>query len=314
MKQSYWSLIILAILFIGIGWYLSRQAHLLAVLQQVSTGFILFLIGSRVLILMTNGLFLRAFVGKFNITLTPTEWVGIPIITSMFNYITPFSGGMVFRATYLKYRYGLPYAQFVMLLSANYLLNFWVVGLTGLTVLLLFIPSAAFYWQLIFFFVAIIIGLPILGFLPIARLPWENRWARSFNMVLEGWREVRTDTVLLLKLVLYSLMNIVLSGLSVWIAYEALGLPISFPVATMIGLLAIFSLLINITPGNLGVQEAFISLSSALFGAGVDEGLLISLLIRAATLACVFTLGPIFSYVLTRKLDLYRRASYENNA
>jgi hypothetical protein len=70
-----------------------------------------------------------------------------------------------------------------------------------------------------------------------------------------------------------------------------------------------FSLLVRITPGNLGIQEAVVSLSSGLLGIGTGQGLLVSLLIRVATMIPTFTLGPVFSFLLTRKLAISQEAS-----
>jgi len=66
----------------------------------------------------------------------------------------------------------------------------------------------------------------------------------------------------------------------------------------MISLIAVFSLLVNITPANLGVQEAVVSIASGGLGQGVGEGLVVVLLIRAATMLLIFTLGPIFVLAL----------------
>jgi uncharacterized membrane protein YbhN (UPF0104 family) len=60
--------------------------------------------------------------------------------------------------------------------------------------------------------------------------------------------------------------------------------------------------LINITPGNLGVQEAVTSLAAAILGAGADMGLLAALIVRAVTIVSAFALGPFFSYLLSKEL------------
>jgi hypothetical protein len=50
------------------------------------------------------------------------------------------------------------------------------------------------------------------------------------------------------------------------------------------------------------VQEAAASLAAAILGAGADVGLLASLIARAVAILAAFTLGPIFSYLLSREL------------
>ena len=113
---------------------------------------------------------------------------------------------------------------------------------------------------------------------------------------------VKQDQVLAAKLVIYTLIVLLLNGASFWMAYWAIGHTISFAAALVTSLLLAFGVLINITPGNLGIQEAVISLSSELLGSGAGLGLVVALLIRATTLVVVFSLGPIFSFVLAREL------------
>jgi len=60
--------------------------------------------------------------------------------------------------------------------------------------------------------------------------------------------------------------------------------------------------LIYITPGNLGVQEIIISITSGFLGTGLGKGLLVALLIRATTLIPVFSLGMIYSILLANDL------------
>lgn len=308
MSRGYWSLVALVLVVAAIAFYLNSQRQLLTAFQNVSLSAIIYLIILRLLFLATNGLFLREFVSKFDVRLSPKEWFGLSAVTTMGNYITPFSGGLIARATYLKYRYAFPYAQFATVLASSYLVTFWVVGVVGVLALLTFVGAAQFFWQMALLFATVIVAISALVMLPSAKLPWNNRLARIVNVSLEGWALVKNDRSLLLKLIAYSLVNISLNGLSFWVAYQSLGSPISFAAALLVGLLAVFSILINVTPGNLGIQESVISLSSGLLGAGVGQGLLVGLLIRAATVVSAFTLGPIFSFLLTRELTAHQLA------
>jgi uncharacterized membrane protein YbhN (UPF0104 family) len=90
-------------------------------------------------------------------------------------------------------------------------------------------------------------------------------------------------------------------------------LTIPFRTALLIYLLSSFSVLINITPGNLGVQEVITSLAAEILGVGADTGLLASLIIRAITILAALTFGPIFSYLLSKELAASKsRARSEN--
>jgi uncharacterized membrane protein YbhN (UPF0104 family) len=183
-----------------------------------------------------------------------------------------------------------------------------VIGVVGMGTLLTFGDTIQLYWQVLVFFAAVVAAILALIVSPTVRLPWKNRIAKMVNTALDGWSLVKNDQGLLTRLVGLTLANIVLSGVSFWVAYDALGSRIPFRSALLVGLLTSFSLLVRITPGNLGIQEAIISLSSGLLGIGTAPGLLAALLIRGTTLIPAFTLGPVFSLLLTRKLARPRRS------
>jgi uncharacterized membrane protein YbhN (UPF0104 family) len=303
------SVIVLVAVVVGIGLYLKANDELLLSWSNISLVAVFWLIISRLFFVAVNGLFLQAFTNKFNIKLGPKEWFGLAIVTAMGNYITPFSGGVAIRAVYLKHRYAFPYAQFAILFASNYLIVFWVIGVVGLVTLLIFIDSSLMNWQITFLFLMVTLAISVLIVLPTIKLPWNYRLVRVLNTSLEGWSSIKNDWFLLSKLVIYTLINILLNGVSFWIAYRALGFSVSFAVALLVGLLAVFSILLNITPGNLGIQEAVVSLSSAMLGVGAGQGLLAAFLVRSAAVVVAFTVGPIFSYVLAQDLSGHRSTS-----
>lgn len=307
--RNYWTIVVLVLVVAAMAWYLSSQRQLLALLENVSLAAVTNLVVLRLLFLGANGLFLRAFASKFGIRLTPREWLGLSVVTTMGNYITPFSGGMIARAAYLKRRHAFPYARFATLLASNYLVNFWVIGVVGVLTMLTVREAVQSYWQVVAFFVAVVASISALATFPAVKLPWKNRLVDRVNTSLDGWALVKNDWPLLARLVTYALVNALLNGLSFWVAYGALGSPVSFRAALLVGLLAAFSILVNVTPGNLGIQEAVVSLSSGLLGAGAGQGLLAAVLVRGATVVPAFTLGPIFGFLLTRELSVQRSAS-----
>ncbi len=300
----YWSIFILVFVFAAIALYLDSHRHILGAFGEITISAGIYLIMLRILFLMTNGLVLREFTLKFDVRLSIKECFGLSALTSMGNYIAPFSGGLIARAAYLKYRHSFPYAQFATLVASNYLVAFWVVGIVGIGASAKFAITTASSSGIVLLFVAVVVVISTVATLPSVKLPGNNFLSKTTNNALEGWHFVKSDRPLLARLAVYSFFNILLNGLSFWVAYTALGLSISFSAALLISLVAVFTILVNITPGNLGIQEAVVSLSSGLLGAGAAEGLLAALLIRAAMLIVAFTLGPIFSFLLTRELTV----------
>jgi uncharacterized membrane protein YbhN (UPF0104 family) len=255
-----------------------------------------------VAILAINGLYLLTFAKKFNITLKWMEWFGLSCVTAMGNYLTPFSGGLVARAAYLKARHEFPYARFLSMLTANYLIAFAVIGFTGIAVLLTLGGTGRYSWLLTLLFAVILLTIPLLLVLPLRPGGSDHRVMKFLCAALDGLNAIRRDGALLGKLVALTFLNVALGALLYFAAFHSIGSAVSFRIALLIYLLTACTVLINLTPGNLGVQEAAASVGAAALGAGAGEGLVAALIIRAVTVLTAFVLGPIFSYLLSREL------------
>ena len=302
-KRRIWLIIATGVFVVVITVYLTSQRHLIGYLEQVSLSTAISLIAAILLFHAFNGLLLRAVASKFNITLTAKEWLGLPFITAMGNYITPFSGGMLARASYLKYRHSFPYAKFVSVIGASYLIYFWVAGITGIVTVALPLERPGSSGELMLFFVGVVLIISSCALIPAVKIPGSNRVALALNSAFDGWAFIRKDLPLLIRLALYTLATILLNGTVFWLAFTTLSdgsLP--FRSIFLISIFSSFSILIKITPGNFGISEAITTLSSGILGIGAGIGLMTSLLIRAASLIPILILGPIFSFVLTREL------------
>ncbi|MDO9529023.1 MAG: lysylphosphatidylglycerol synthase transmembrane domain-containing protein [Syntrophales bacterium] len=306
-NRRIWLIVATGAFVVLIAVYINSQRHLLEYLKNVNLSTVAYLMVIMILFQITNGLILKEIASKFNIRLISKEWFGLPFVTAMGNYITPFSGGMIARASYLKYRHSFPYARFVSVLGASYLIYFWVAGIAGIITLMLPFERSMLYWELILFFAGVVLVISSLAMLPTIKIPGNNWVAVSLNNAIDGWTLIKRDSLLLVKLALYTLANILLTGLTFWLAFVALSdSSLSFGTIFLISLFSSFSILLKITPGNLGISEAIITLSSGILGVGAGLGLLASLLIRAVSLIPIFALGPIFSFVLTRELTAHR--------
>lgn len=296
--------LVFLLVVVGIGLYLRANAYLLESVGGVSWRTVALLVLLRALFLLLNGVTLKLFVRRFGVELRWPEWVGLTFATTLGNYITPFSGGLVARATYLKAKHRLPFTQFAALLAASYVVIFGVSALLGLLLLAWLGAWGSGPMLLTLFFVSVLAGLVVVLTVPLDGLLGRNgRFLQSLHAVLVGWQQLRRDLVLLGQLFGITLLSMTLNGWAFWVAYRALGLTaVSFPAAMLVSLSDVYSVLVNLTPGNLGIREALVGLTSELIALGAGEGLLVALLLRVGTLASVFTLGPLFSLWLARQI------------
>jgi len=307
-KRRAWIIIATVISAVVIVVSLASQRHLFGYLEHVSLVTTTELIAVILLFHAFNGFLLRTVASKFGVALGMKEWFGLPFVTAMGNYITPFAGGMLARASYLKYRHSFPYAKFVSVIGASYLIYGWVSGIAGIAAVSLLTEGLAHAGELILFFVVMLLILSFCGVMPAVRIPGENPAIRFLNSAVEGWVLIRKDPTLVTKLALYTAATVLLNGIAFWLAFGALsGGPVSFGVPFVVGIFFSLSVFIRVTPGNLGVSEAVATLASEFVGMGAGMGFMVSLLIRAASLIPIFVLGPLFSLLLTRELTGSRR-------
>jgi uncharacterized membrane protein YbhN (UPF0104 family) len=311
-RRRFLTLIALGLTVLAIGVYFALNPHVLDTLEGISVVDLMPLFLLQFLALAINGLILKLFSAKFGIRLKVLDWFGLSVVTSLGNYLAPFSAGMFARANYLKFRYGFPYVHFAAVLAAGYLMSFWVVGLVGVLAMLTRAGHNDFSWPILLFFMAAMVAITAVVAFPDLNVGRQNRLGRMVASALEGWRIIRSDKMLLTKVSSLTVANIFLFGAAYWYAFSVLGTTLPFSVAVLIGLLTVFSRIISITPGNFGIQEATTSLISGLLGAGADSGLLAALLIRASSIIVVFALGPLFSYFLTRELVGAKRSEDRN--
>jgi uncharacterized membrane protein YbhN (UPF0104 family) len=296
------SLVVLLGTVAGIGIYLGQHPELFGHIRSLSIGSGLLLFLMSVLMLAGNGLYLRVFAKKFNLDLQAKEWFGLAAVTALGNYLTPLSGGLVARAAYLKRRHNFPYALFLSMLTANYMIAFAVIGVTGIVTLLTLTGTERSSWSVLLFFLATLSMILLVLLVPSTSNGSRHRWLLFVNHAMEGLHAIRRDGALLGKLIAMTFFNITVGALLLFVAFRSTGFSTPFSVALLIYLLTSYTVLINITPGNLGVQEVVTSLAAAILGAGAEAGLLASLVVRAVAILASFTIGPIFSYQLSKEL------------
>ncbi len=296
------SIVLLVAALVAIAFYIRSHEDLLRLALNISIQDALLLLSLSTTTIFINGLFLKTFAAKYRVELRPKEWFGLAAVTTMGNYLTPFSGGMIVRATYLRQRHNLSYTKFAMLLAANYLVVYLAISLAGILLICLSPSSSDFSRPLLLFFAVVVILILILLRVRGVQIDEGNRYFKALNHALKGWEEMMKDGLLMTKILFLTTLNGTAGAFLFYVAFEALGFRVPFTTALLIYLVTSFSLLINITPGNFGVQEAVASFAAVMLGTGADLGLMAALVIRVVTVATAFTLGPFFGMLLAREM------------
>lgn len=249
--------------------------------------------------IIINGYIVNIVLHSFGIKLVFHEWFGLSSVTSMANLLIPFAGGVGIRAAYLKSKFNFPITSFLSTVAATHIIHLLVRSLIGMASLaLLFFYCHIFNVPIFILFAAVSISLLSIMFLS-AKLPkFKQKHLAKMNTVLDGLQIINRNYMLLLKLTgLFFLFGFV-AILIMHFSFRALSINITVLQSSIISSLNSFSTLLTITPGAIGLSEAIIVFSSQLFGVILVQGVLAAALRRSIILLVVFTLGPIYSFLL----------------
>lgn len=292
------------ILFILIApaiYYLKNNLSEFTQLRLVNPLYIVVITAIFVLTLFFNGLLLKDLMKPFGIRIKNLEAFGLAVITNFYNVVTPFRGGAGIRAFYLKKKYEFPYTYFIATLGAVYVIIFLISSLGGLLSMGYIWMRHGMFNKLIFsvFLASSLFLLTIMIFSPRINEN-KNKWANRFIKVINSWHLIKNNRKIVLATLFNAFVQLMLGALAFLIAYNMFGVKIGFFKALFIGSVSSLSMILAITPGNLGVGDAINVFSAKIIGVGLTEAIAATVLLRAINLVVILILGPFFSYILLK--------------
>lgn len=306
MKAKIKSIISISILILLISiciFYIYQNKESFKQLTLVNPYHIIILILLFILNYVFVGITTKELLKPFSINLSIKESFQLSIITGFYNLITPFRGGMAARAVYLKKKYDFPYTNFFSTLSASYVIIFLIAGFTGiLSTLIIYYQEKMFSWILFFLFIIVFISsLVIIIFSP--KFPeTKNNFINKFIKILNGWHLIKDNSRVIFVIFSITLIQTVLAVISTYLSFQVFGIDISISKCLFLLSVGYLSVVIAITPANLGVGEAIGIFSAMTIGITPVQSITVSLLGRAISFLVLFTIGPLFSYYLLKKV------------
>lgn len=262
--------------------------------------------------LTVNGLMTKELVSCFGVKIGILESVALSITNTLGNLITPFRGGMVSNAIYLKNRYKFNFANYIAMLSATYVIVFWVNSVIGIIACLVIkVSSGIFSWPIfVLFGTGTLVLSVVLLFSPEVKesqIPILNKITYVLNM----WNLISKKKKLIRLIIFYNVLNTVLVVGVSFFEFHAVGLNISIGKLVFLSVFSIFSLFLSITPANLGVKEAFAVYSGLIVGIPAAQVIVVSLVDRMLNVLVVLLLCLPATLLLLKnkssKISLERR-------
>lgn len=244
-------------------------------------------------------------------------WFRIFILGRFLNTFFP-QVGNIYRSIRVKKDYNISYTGYISAFTSFAWMD-TCINLTIAAFVVLFLspnlkigrfPAS----KTILLLVAVVAGAPVLTEIFLRRINFHNKhlaWTKSkLSEVLTISVQNLKDGPYLIKVLLSALLVFVCAAAIFHICFLSFDTPLSLPTLALFYVLFKLSTYVNLTPGNLGIQELAYGLLSQQLGTGMAQGVLISMIIRIMGTCVVIAFGLAFG-----GLELLRhRKDYVNLA
>jgi uncharacterized protein (TIRG00374 family) len=306
-KTAQWVLVIVILAYVV--WYFSNNTDDLRVLKEIKPIYLVWIFALEFMCLSVRA-FRTQMILEFcsEKRIKYLRWFQIFTLGAFLNTVAP-QAGFIYRSLKVKELFNISYTQYI----ASFLFFTWLdtwINFTIATIVFLTTDISMKIFGIPAKLLIPIIALAIFSgpFLASAlfdkfSLPGKvlkilhAKIQELLKKIMEVWNDRKT----LRRLILWGLIAVIPKGVQVYIVFLALGQNLDFPALILIYVLIKVSQLINITPGNLGVQEILLGYVCEQAGIGMAEGLLASIILRIAAYAVQMSLGLLFG-----GLDLVR--------
>jgi len=303
MKKKYQNIILL-ILVLTASWYTFSHQELFLNLKKISLISLIGLTFTVFVFQILLGYQFKILMKMFAIDMDFREWFGLSACNSMFNYYLPARAGLAIRAIYLKKKYAFAYSHYMSMIAGSQIIAFFLSAGAGLVFTLLYrtihgVWNAKFVLLFAFLLAVTAIGtLVLLVFLKLGKTFRNARFNNILGLFKEGLNVFGKNMRLVVVFSFFYILGFFVFGARIFICFSAVGVKVTPLQVLIIPSLITFSLMLPLTPANLGVQEGIISGCAYWFGLPADQALLAALIDRGAAVIMTFLFGLIFSRIL----------------
>ncbi len=221
----------------------------------------------------------------------------LPISMSLFSYIIPTNGGMLYSVFFLKKKYNVDSSKGFSIGVVSIYISFIITGVFG--VISIAVIDNVNLWVLPIS-VALIISPVILHFFNALfkqfRFRKDTIWFRIQNYIdsiIKSANQMMKHRKVVMVNIVISLLYFVLVYFSYQWMSHILDLNLSITSIFVIILITRISSLIRLLPGNLGLEEMYMAGIFKFIGQSVGVGIVFTLLLRLTTVVLFIPLGII---------------------
>lgn len=251
------------------------------------------------LFILSNAIILRLLLSACGTRLPLANAFALTAASGLVNYVAPLQAGLALRAFYLRDTHSFSMVTFASISAVTVLMNLVILGSAGLICLAvsgLAVPAS----MLAALTLAAMGGAVVLV---LGRGQGRERSAGRMERVLFGVRKLSEAPRSLGLIAMFLFLNSLILTSELWVAYRALGHPVPFESVFLMNSMRVLTILVTLTPGNLGVVEGVLAAAGSGVGHSFPVGLAAAGLLRLANFAALLIWGGLSLFRWT----LYRR-------
>jgi uncharacterized membrane protein YbhN (UPF0104 family) len=302
LRASLWKAVRIGVNLILCLWgasYVYLYRHEFEILLTVRWHFLLLIAGAITLNSVANAAQTAALFSAFGARMSIGESFGLSNIGNAVSLFLP-QGTTITKAAYMKHRYGVSFSATPAIFLGSLVTYLLVAALLLLLSSLIAALNGHSVPEMIWMIAAAISAPVALFWLDIPER-WMFRLGRVgqlMRQIATGWKTLRSNRRCLFQVALFQLCDFVTTGATVSIAFYSIGITVNIWTGLTIVIFVSLLNLIQVTPGNLGVQEAGFGFFSQLYGYFFLHGVVVSGLSRTVALLLTVCIAPIAWYWL----------------
>ncbi len=309
MKRKDVFKLFLAFALIGLIIFLLYKKGYFSVMENISLFDFSILISLTLLSYFVAGFQIFYLVKKQNkISLSFADTLLLPIAMSLFSYVIPTNGGLIYSAFFLKQKYHIhPTKGFSIGIFSVYI-SLIITGIFG--IVFYFFPGNHNAWVLmasiILIFLSLIINLVnrIIQRLNLKRFVVLRKLQSYVDRIVIHSNNLIMDKETMIVNIVINIVYLILA----FVAYEWLNIVVKtdLPLFSVFIILLItrISSLLRFLPGNLGLEELYTAGIFSLLGKDPAIGVIFSLLLRFSTICLFVPLGILHTIYNSEPLKL----------
>lgn len=289
----------------------------LKLLLNVSIPSLIISIILAIIIYYVSGIQLYYIRKQFGISLKLKDLILLPIVGSLWSFILPIQGNLIFNTFFFKQRYNMKISESFSISIYLYLVTLCFTGCFALFFSIY--NNVLFSWlgfvSILFIFNPLFVILANLIFQKIGntKIKTIDKIQLFLNSTVENTNNLWLNYKF--SFLIFSL-NAFLIFLTIFWFYwnsKSLGFNLSFVEVGLISLIMNISLIVKITPGNLGITQLITASCINIIGGNPEQATLVTLFASAITIIIIFTIGLYGNFYYFKTInfnDLIKKQKY----